>query len=443
MFIDFLTAVFREHSDREAIIWRDQPYRYRWLLERIEFWRGQLQIEPGAVVALEADFSPNAVALFLALAENAAIVAPLTGAVGAKKPEFIGIAQAEAVFRLDVSDAATFERRDGRASHPLYQILRQRGHPGLVLFSSGSTGQSKGIVHDLSGLLGKFKTRRHDLRTLAFLLFDHIGGLDTLFYSLSNGSCLVTVDDRSPDAICRAVEKYRVEVLPVSPTFLNLLLLSHAYEQYDLSSLKYITYGAEVMPESTLKKCAAVFPRVTLLQKYGTTEVGALRSKSKSSDSTWVKIGGEGYHTRVVNGILQIKADSAMLGYLNAPSPFTDDGWFNTGDAVEVDGEYIRILGRKSELINVGGEKVYPAEVEDVIHQLDNVAEVTVFGEPNPLTGHIVCARVTLLNDEPEKAFAARLKLHCRSRLQPYKVPVKVFVVQSKQHGDRFKKVRR
>lgn len=70
-----------------------------------------------------------------------------------------------------------------------------------------------------------------------------------------------------------------------------------------------------------------------------------------------------------------------MLGYLNAPSPFTDDGWFITGDSVEVNGEYLKILGRKSELINVGGEKVYPQEVENIILELGNVREVTVYGE--------------------------------------------------------------
>ena len=71
--------------------------------------------------------------------------------------------------------------------------------------------------------------------------------------------------------------------------------------------------------------------------------LGVLRSKSKSNDSLWVKVGGDGYETRIVDGILQIKAESAMLGYLNAPSPFTDDGWFITGDEVlEKDG-YIRI----------------------------------------------------------------------------------------------------
>lgn len=87
----------------------------------------------------------------------------------------------------------------------------------------------------------------------------------------------------------------------------------------------------------------------------------------------WDKIGGEGFETRVVDRILQIKATSAMLGYLNAPSLFTSDGWFITGDSVEVNGEYLRILGRKSTIINVGGENVYPSEVESVIQEMENI----------------------------------------------------------------------
>ena len=178
-----------------------------------------------------------------------------------------------------------------------------------------------------------------------------------MLYTLSNAGCLVTVQDRSPDAVLTAIEKYRVELLPTSPTFINLILLSEAYKNYDLTSLKTVTYGTEPMPESTLLKFHELFPQIDLLQTYGLSEVGILRSRSKSSDSLWLKVGGEGYETRIVDGIFQIKAASAMLGYLNAPSPFTEDGWFNTGDAVEVDGDYIKFLGRKSEMINVGGEK--------------------------------------------------------------------------------------
>ncbi|HEX8852717.1 MAG TPA: fatty acid--CoA ligase family protein, partial [Pyrinomonadaceae bacterium] len=216
--------------------------------------------------------------------------------------------------------------------------------------------------------------------------------------------------------------------------------------RHDLSSLKTVTYGTEPMPEHTLRRLHALFPEVNLQQTYGLSEVGILRSKSREPDSLWVKVGGEGFETRVVGGVLQIKARSAMLGYLNAPSPFTDDGWFDTNDAVEVDGEYLRILGRKSEIINVGGEKVYPAEVENVIEELDSVAEATVYGERNPITGHIVCADIRPARETDEaarKALVLEVKRHCRGKLQSYKVPLRVRVADASLHTERFKKARR
>jgi len=180
-----------------------------------------------------------------------------------------------------------------------------------------------------------------------------------------------------------------------------------------------------------------------LLQTYGLSEVGILRSQSRASDSLWVKVGGEGFETRVVNGLLEIRARSVMLGYLNAPSPFTADGWFPTGDAVEVDGEYLRIRGRQSEIINVGGEKVYPAEVESVLQSMEGVQDVTISAEANPITGQIVSAKVRLGTGETLREFRARMRLFCRDRLPVFKIPQKVTLVDEAMHGERFKKQRR
>ena len=107
-----------------------------------------------------------------------------------------------------------------------------------------------------------------------------------------------------------------------------------------------------------------------------------------------------------------------------------------------MDGEYIKILGRKSEIINVGGEKVYPQEVESVILEMDNVSEVTVYSETNPIVGNIVCAKVRLFKNEIIKDFKIRLKKCCLKKLQKYKVPVKVFISDEKQFSERFKKNR-
>lgn len=443
--IQFLLDVFQTYSDQPALIWNNHSYNYNWLMSAVKTWQSQLKkwrISPGTVVALESDFSPNAVALLLALIDRPVIMVPLTTTVQDKKNEYLSVAQVEAVITLQKNDQVTYKNRKQQVDHRLYTQLRTLHHPGLVLFSSGSTGTSKATVHDFCNLLDKFTTPRHSLRVLAFLLFDHIGGLNTLLYSLANGGCLVTVPNREPQTVLTAIDQHQVELLPTSPTFLNLMLLSETYHRFSLKSLKIISYGTEPMLESTLKRLHALFPHVRLLQTYGLSEVGILRSQSKDSDSLWMRIGGEGYQTRVVDGILHIKTRSAMLGYLNAPSPFTEDGWFNTQDLVEVDGDYFKIKGRQSEMINVGGQKVYPAEVESVIQELPEVREVTIYGEKNPLIGAMVCAKITSTNAMPPSELSALVRKYCHQKLEKYKVPIKIEITDQVQYTARFKKRR-
>jgi acyl-CoA synthetase (AMP-forming)/AMP-acid ligase II len=196
------------------------------------------------------------------------------------------------------------------------------------------------------------------------------------------------------------------------------------------------------MPARTLERIREILPHVELSQTYGMSELGILRSKSRSSDSLWVKVGGDGYETKVQDDVLWVRARSSMLGYLNAPSPFDAEGWFNTGDVVEVDGEYIRILGRQSEIINVGGAKVYPAEVESVLLQMPNVRDAVVVGERNAITGQIVVAQVNLFAPEDISVLRRRMRDFCRDRLESHKIPAKVVIATQDQYSDRYKKMR-
>jgi acyl-CoA synthetase (AMP-forming)/AMP-acid ligase II len=284
---------------------------------------------------------------------------------------------------------------------------------------------------------------RQRFRTLVFLLLDHIGGVNTLFYTLSNGGAVVLSADRSSSAVCEAIETHRVELLPTSPTFLNLLLLSGDLSKHDVSSLRLITYGTEPMPASTLEQACKALPNVRFLQTYGLTELGILRSQSRDSNSLWVRVGGEDFESKVVDGRLWIRAKSAMLGYLNAPSPFDAEGYFDTGDLVEVDGEWIRFLGRTSEIINVGGNKVHPTEVESTLLQMEGVADVVVRGQPNPLTGQIVVATVQLTTGETIEQFKIRMRQFCADRLAAYKVPASVRITDKPVYSARFKRIRK
>lgn len=446
MAIDWLLERMSQWQDDPALIWSDQVATYGEILEMVALWRTHLDehgVEAGQVVALRGDYTPKACALLLTLIDRRAIVVPLTEAAEVHREEFFDIAEVEVVISFGDADGWALQRRDVTASNPLIVQLRAEGEPGLVLFSSGSTGKSKAALHNFTPLLEKFKVSRRRMVTLTFLLLDHIGGLNTLLYTLSNGGTVVSVRSRDPDVVCQAIERHQVELLPTSPTFLNLLLISETYTRHNLSSLKLVTYGTEVMPESTLQRIHELLPEVRLLQTYGLSELGILRSKSKDSGSLWVKVGGEGFETKVVDGILWIRARSAMLGYMNAPSPFDEEGWLNTGDMVEVDGEYIRILGRQTEIINVGGQKVYPAEVESVLLQMDNVKDAVVLGEKNPITGNIVIARVNLFKPEDTRAFKKRMRAFCRDKLATYKIPVKVEVSDREQFSARYKRVRR
>lgn len=445
MKLDFFYDVFSEHSTKSAIIYQELNTNYDVLSKLILQWKTKFpewNILKGDVVAIVGDFTPNTIAILFALIENNNIIVPFDFLQRDKIEKKMQIAGVSKVIMVDETNNVHFSNYQGNLDHIFYSNLREKSKPGLVLFTSGTSGEPKAAVHDLTMLLEKFKLKKRTYRTLNFLLFDHWGGLNTMFHTLSNGGVVLALNDRKPTAICFFIEKHKIELLPASPTFLNLLLISEEYKNYDLSSLKLITYGTEPMPQSTLRRVKEIFPDIKMQQTYGLIELGVLRSKSKSDDSLWVMIGGEGYQTRVVDGLLEIKAESAMLGYLNAPSPFTEDGWFMTGDQVEVDGEYFKILGRKSEIINVGGEKVYPAEVENVILEMDGVAEVTVYGEKNPIIGNIVCAKVRLLNDVDKKEFIFKLKAFCKIRLQSFMVPVKVIIDKTEQYSQRFKKIR-
>jgi long-chain acyl-CoA synthetase len=445
--IAHLIAAIESHRRDLAFASDEGVYTYGDLLEHFHLWRQRIsdrRLEPGSVTTLEGEYGVQTVAAFLALIEGGHIVVPLSSDSARQHESFREIASTEWRIRLDRPDDApdTIVSTGGRAHHEIYDTLRTNRHPGLVLFSSGSTGHPKAAVHDLSLLLAKYAVPKRSFRTLVFLLLDHIGGVNTLFYTLSNGGAVVTAAERTPGSICRAIERHRVELLPTSPTFLNLLLLSGEHRKHDLGSLKLITYGTEPMPLSTLERVAKEFPTVQLRQTYGMTELGILRSESRGTDSLWVRVGGEDFETKVVEGRLRIRARCAMLGYLNAPNPFDHDGFFDTGDLVDVDGEWLRFLGRSSDIVNVGGSKVCPAEVESVLLQMPNVADAVVSGEPHPLMGQIVAATVRLTDEEPIAEFKIRLRQFVGERLPSYKVPARVRITTEPLHSARFKRAR-
>lgn len=415
--------------------------------EALEQWH----ICAGDRVALITDYHIASIALLQALIDHGCVVVPLCEEDRSLFDERLQVACVNKVLAVDAQGRIAPETTQYQELHtngqihPLLQPMVDAGRPGFVIYTSGSTGKGKAVLLDYERMTSKFRDKvRKSFRTLLFLKLDHIGGLNTLLAVMLNGGTIVTCASRRAEDICHCIEQHRVELLPTTPSFLTMLLMSGMYRHHDLSSLQIITYGTEVMPHSTLTTLHRTFPLVTLKQTYGLSELGILSTQSKDSASSWMKIGGKGYQLKVQDGTLWIKSEQAMLGYLNAPSPFDEDGWYNTGDRVEVDGEYFKILGRESEIINVAGEKVFPSEVESFLLTLDNVKDVVVWAKPSPVVGQMIWAEFILEANEQAMLFKKRVVEQCQHCLAPFKIPSYITIAQGDSLvGSRFKKIRK
>ena len=451
--MSFLLERFRDNADKIAIIDDGKSYTYGELLEGIlDLSSTTLKGIKNKVVAIIGGYSFYNIALFLALYENKNIIVPLVECnETALKESMADIKINAGILEFPNSkfpnskfpNLEFLETNDKK--HAIIENLFRQKHAGLVLFSSGSTGKPKAMVHDLDTLISSFEAKKpRKLNMLLFLLFDHIGGINTLLNILATLSTAIIPRERNSDEICALIEKYKISVLPSNPTFLNLILMSNAYKKYDLSSLKMITYGTEAMSESLLARLKATFKKVKFLQTFGTSETGILNTSSKSSNSTYIKLNDAEYKT--INGELWIKSKTQILGYLNADmSAFKasfEDGWFKTGDLVLRDAEYLKIVGRVKELINIGGKKALPSEIESVIMELENIADCVVYGEKNAITGQSVSCDVVLKSDMAKDELKKLIRSTCARKLERYKIPSKINVVEKIAFTNRFKKVR-
>ena len=155
-----------------------------------------------------------------------------------------------------------------------------------------------------------------------------------------------------------------------------------------------------------------------------------------------MKIEDANQEYKIVDNELWLRSKTQVLGYLNASmDSFTSDGWFKTGDLVEeLEDGYLKIIGRSKEVINVGGQKVLPAEVESVILSMEEIDYCMVYSEANVITGQTVVCDVVL--HEPKENIKKIIRLFCKDKLESFKIPTKVNVVEKTNFSERFKKIR-
>jgi acyl-coenzyme A synthetase/AMP-(fatty) acid ligase len=435
-------------SDKIAIIFENEKYSYTNLVININFeFKSilKLGIAEGSTVYIIGDYSLKSISIFFALALNKNIIVPVTTDIEEELLQRTNVIKPDWIINLYNNKIDINNQNKEDTKHYLIDDVISRGVPGLILFSSGSTGSPKAMIHDLDKLFKTFFDKKQkSLNFLVFLMFDHIGGINTLLNCLAMGATLTIPSERNPEYICKLIQNTKVNILPASPTFLNLIIIGGSFERYDLSSLLLITYGTETMPSSLLFKLKMLFPKVKFLQTFGTSETGIAKTSSLSSTSTYLKIDDPDQEYKIVNGELWLKSKTQILGYINhSNESFTSDGWFKTGDLVEEGSEgYIKVVGRTKEIINVGGEKVMPAEVESIILELPWVKDCIVKGQHNAITGQMVVAEICILSDQNPLEVKKLIRKYCQQKLDSYKVPAKVNVIDEIQFTNRFKKIR-
>ena len=330
--------------------------------------------------------------------------------------------------------------------------------PSLILYTSGSTGQPKGAV--LSHAALAFSSRswaepvmaldRED-RVLAVLPFSHSYGLNgALLAPLWAGACVVLLERFAPEDVLTAIARHRVTVFPAVATMIRRLLDSPQLENADLSSLRLALSGAAPCPWELAEEWQRR-TGVRILRGYGMTELFRPISYLAGDTSDLPDAIGRpvpGVQVRAVDeagkplatgevGELWINSPAAMDGYLDAPDEtraVLENGWFKTGDLARITADgFVRIVGRKRELILRGGYTVFPAEVEATLLTHPAVAEAAVVGMPHAELGEEVVAFATLRAGT--SARAEQLVAHCKERLASYKYPRRIVIVDQLPKG--------
>ena len=200
----WLIQRLREQGETPALIWQNASWSHASLAGAVEQQMARLAHEgvaPGTVLAIRGDYSPGVVALLLAAIVRRNIIVPIASSAAARQDRMLEVAQAGLLADFHDDDSWDLVTCGHSARHPLLRRLADSQEAGLILFSSGSTGESKASVLSFDRLLDKFRTKRTGFRTLVFLLLDHIGGINTLFHALCNGGTIVTAADRGPEAL--------------------------------------------------------------------------------------------------------------------------------------------------------------------------------------------------------------------------------------------------
>ena len=344
-----------------------------------------------------------------------------------------------------------------RESQPITDAERGGDDLAALFYTGGTTGRAKGVMLSHANFLANSMTALVNLGIsnrsvhLHVSPLFHLAGGSRVFTLTVAGGVHALMGKFDPDRFLGAIERFGVTVTVVVPTMLNTLLQHPRFDEYDLSSLELLSYGASPMPESLLAEAMARLPDVQFLQSYGMTELspvatmlepefhtfegpsaGKIRSAGRAvfnADVAIMDADDQPVSTGEI-GEICVRGPMVMQGYWGQPELTAQalrGGWMHTGDAgyMDVDG-FVFLVDRVKDMIITGGENVYSAAVENVLYQHPDVHECAVIGIPSDKWGEAVHAIV--VPEAGARLDVGQLLDHCREQLAGYECPKSVDV---------------
>jgi long-chain acyl-CoA synthetase len=364
----------------------------------------------------------------------------------------------------------------GSNAHPTYESLLESGTDAFepaevkdddlchLMYTSGTTGWPKGVManhrnvwHNATNF-GQIHFDPEDTIMVATPIFHCWGLVNGTFGMLSRGGTVITVERFYPTETVADIERFKPTIFQGVPPMFNLLLRYPDLASRDISSVVFCLSAATKMPENLIRQVEESL-NWRYAEAWGLTEVSCvgttapytetrIGSCGKGMDDAEIKVVGEKGETLPTGeqGELCIRGTCVTNGYLNKPdatkAAFDAEGWFHSGDVAYIDKDgFAFIVDRKKDMINVGGEKVFPSEVEDMLLTHPKIKDLVIVGIPDDLKGEAPKAFIQLKEDE--SATEAEIREYSKTQMAPYKVPVAVEFIEEVPRAASGKALRR
>ena len=282
----------------------------------------------------------------------------------------------------------------------------------ITLFTSGTTGTPKKVSHSFTSISRFVKKADKNKDNIWGFAYNptHMAGVQVFFQALLNGNSIIRLFNLPAEVIYREIQKHSITHISATPTFYRLLMPC----QLNFPSVVRITSGGEKFNEKTISQLVEIFPNARITNVYASTEAGTLFASE--NDTFMIK--------KEFEQLIKIDNEELLIHKsLMGTSDLIEEEWYKTGDLIEIIAESplkFRFKSRKSDVINVGGYKVNPLEVEAVICSIPQVKDARVFAKSNSVLGNIVCCEIATENHDITEAY---IRAYLQNELQEFKIP--------------------